>query len=170
VSVDREALATLTRAVQALESDLPFVRVQTLGDALNPQIQPWRLGASVLTAFGALALLLAAFGLYGALSYGVAHRTREIGVRVALGARGIDVVRLVVRDGLRVGAAGVVIGAGIGFTAGPWIGGLLFEVSPRDPLVFIAVSALLLMIASLAALAPSRQATRVDPVVALRSE
>jgi predicted permease len=162
--------AAITRAVQMLEPGLPFVRVQTLGDALDPQIRPWRLGAAVFTAFGVLAALLAALGLYGALSYAVIQRTREIGVRVAVGARAWDVVCLVVRDGLGVALAGVLVGAAISLAGGRWIASLLFHVSPRDPAVFAAVGASLLATALLAALVPSRRAGRVDPVVALRAE
>jgi len=167
---DRQRQAALTRAVQALEPALPFVRVQALGDALDPQIRPWRLGASVLMAFGVLAVVLAALGLYGALSYAVVQRMREMGVRVALGARTLDVVSLVVRDGLRVALAGIVVGLGICLAAGPWFADLLFDVSPRDPLVLTAVAASLLVVALLAALVPSRQAMKADPVVALRAE
>jgi predicted permease len=167
---DRGTRAAVARAIQAMEPSLPFVRVQTLGDALDPQIRPWRLGASVFTAFGALAVLLAALGLYGALSYAVVQRTREIGVRVAVGARASDVVRLVLGDGLRLALAGVLVGTTISLAGGRWIASLLFDVSPRDPSVFAAVSASLLAVALLAALVPSWRATRVDPVVALRAD
>lgn len=167
---DRGTGVAAMRAIQALEPSLPFVRVQTLGDALDPQIRPWRLGASVFTAFGALAVLLAALGLYGALSYAVMQRTREIGVRVAVGARTSDVVQLVLRDGFGLALAGILVGTTVNVAAGPWIASLLFDVSPRDPAVFVAVSASLLTAALLAALVPSRRATRVDPVVALRAD
>jgi predicted permease len=166
----RGVRAAVTRAVQTLEADLPFVRVQTLGDALDPQIRPWRLGATVFTTFGVLSVALAAMGLYGALSYVVAQRTREIGVRLAVGARARDVVRLVIRDGLGVVVAGILIGVAISLAGGQWIAGLLFDVSPRDPAVFAAVGVSLLGAALVAALVPSRRATRVDPVVALRAE
>jgi predicted permease len=166
----RESRTMVARVMQALEPGLPFVRVQSLGDALDPQTRPWRLGATVLTAFGALAVLLAALGLYGALSYAVMQRRREMAVRVALGASALDVVRLVLRDSLRIALAGVVAGTAIGLVAGRWMADLLFEVSPRDPFVFGAVGASLIVVAVLAALVPSRQATRVDPMVALRAE
>jgi predicted permease len=167
---DGNTRAAVTRALQALEPDLPFVRTQMLGDALDPQIRPWRLGVAVFTAFGVLTLLLAALGLYGALSYTVAQRTREIGVRVAVGARRWDVVRLVVGDSLRVALAGIIVGTMISLFAGRWIANLLFDVSPHDPVVFASVSASLLATALLAALVPSWRATRVDPVVALRAD
>jgi ABC-type antimicrobial peptide transport system permease subunit len=167
---DRSARIAVTHTLQGRQSDLPFVRVQMLGDALDPQIRPWRLGASVFTAFGAVAVLLAALGLYSAVSYSVIQRTREIGIRVAVGARRPDVVRLVVRDAVGVALAGIVIGATIALSAVRWIETLLFDVSPRDPVVFAVVGMTLLAVALLAAVIPSLRATRVDPVVALRAE
>jgi predicted permease len=167
---DGRMRATVTRTLQGLERDLPFVRVQTLGDALDPQIRPWRLGASVLTVFGAVAILLAALGLYGALSHAVAQRTREIGVRVAVGARRTDVVRLVVRDALGLAMAGILAGTSISLAVSRSIADLLFDVSPQDPLVLAVVCSWLLMVAVFAALVPSWRAVRVDPVLALRAE
>ena len=160
----------VTQTLQGLERDLPFVRVQTLGDALDPQIRPWRLGASVLTAFGAVAVLLAALGLYSALSYAVMQRTREIGIRIAVGARAANVIRLIVRDGIGLAVTGLVAGTGISLAAGAWIESLLFDVSPRDPIVFAAVGASLFAVALDAALVPSWRAAHVDPVVALRGD
>jgi putative ABC transport system permease protein len=168
-SDERRIAAAVTRTMQGLEPDLPFIRFQTLADALDPQVRPWQLGMSVFTVLSSIAVLLAGVGLYGALSYAVTQRTREMGVRVALGATAADVTRLVVGDGLRLALAGVVVGLAVSLAAGPWIGGLLFEVSPRDPAVFAIVTALLLAVTLLAAFVPSRQATRVDPVVALRA-
>jgi predicted permease len=167
---DRRTPALVTQTLRGVEPNLPFVRVQTLGDALDPQIRPWRLGASVFTAFGVVALVLAAFGLYSALAYAVVQRTREIGVRVAVGARARDVVRLVVADAAGLAVIGIVAGVAISLAAGRWMANLLFDVSPRDPAVFAAVGGTLLGVALLAALVPSRRAIRVDPVVALRAE
>jgi predicted permease len=167
---DRRTGVAVTRAIQAMQPNLPFVRVQTLGDALDPQIRPWRLGASVFTAFGVFAALLASLGLYGSLSYAVTQRTREIGVRLAVGARASDIVSLVIRDGLGVVLAGLLLGMTINVAAGRWIASLLFEVSPRDPAVFTAVGALILGAGLVAAVIPSRRATCVDPVEALRAQ
>jgi len=162
--------ASVTRALQALESDLPFVRTQMLGDAVDRQIRPWRLGVAIFTAFGVLALLLSALGLYAALSYAVAQRTHEIGVRVAIGARRTDIVRLVVGDSVRVALAGIIAGTAISLAAARWIESLLFDVSPYDPAVMALVSTWLLATALLAALVPSWRATRIDPVTALRAD
>jgi predicted permease len=165
----RNVKTLLTQAVQALEPNLPFVRVQTLGDALDPQIRPFRVGARVFTAFGILATVLAALGLSGAVSYSAVQRTHEIGVRMAVGARATDVFGLVVSDAVGVVLAGVFIGTTINLIAGRWISDLLFEVSPRDPAVLAGVNGLLTAMAFLATLLPSLRAARVDPVVALRN-
>jgi putative ABC transport system permease protein len=141
---DRTTGPAVARAIQAMEPDLPFLRVRMLGDALDPQIRPWRLGASIFTAFGVFAALLASVGIYGALSYAVTQRTREIGVRLAVGAQTWDIVRLVIGDGIGVVLAGLVLGVTINVAIGHWIASLLFEVSPRDPAVFTAVGVLLL--------------------------
>ena len=165
----RNMSTVVRQALQALEPNLPFIRVQTFGDALDPQIRPFRVGARVFTAFGILATVLAALGLYGAVSYSAVQRTHEIGVRMAVGARAPDIFHLVVRDAVGVVLAGVLIGTTVNLIAGRWISNLLFEVSPRDPVVLAGVSASLAAVAFLATLLPSLRATRVDPVVALRN-
>jgi ABC-type antimicrobial peptide transport system permease subunit len=162
--------AVVARALQEMEPGLPFVRVQWLGAALDPQIRPWRLGAAVFTALGALAFVIASFGLYGALAYAVAQRTREIGLRVAVGARRSDIVRLLANDGLAIALTGALIGVAISLVGGRWIADLLFNVSPRDPAALVVASGSLVSSALLAALVSSRRATRVDPTVALRAE
>ena len=161
---------TLRRVLRELDPALPYVDVQRLGDALDPQLRPWRLGASVFTAFGGLAALLAALGLYSAVAYAVTQRTREIGVRRALGATTPAVVRPVLGDGLRVGAAGVVAGIALALAGGRWVADLLFDTSPRDPAVLTAVAVTLLAVAAAASLAPARRAVRVHPTEALRAD
>jgi ABC-type antimicrobial peptide transport system permease subunit len=137
---------------------------------VRQQVRPWRLGASFFGAFGTLALLLAAVGLYGVISYMVTQRTHEMGVRVALGAQARDVARLVVREGVGVTAVGTVIGLAAALAGGRFVESLLYEVSPRDPLVLAVVAVTLLSIAVAATLVPAWRAMRVDPVVALRAE
>ena len=161
---------TLRRTLHELDPTLPFVNVRTLGEALDPQMRPWRLGAAVFTAFGALAALLAALGLFAAVAYTVTQRTREFGVRIAVGATPPRVAALVVGDGLRTTVAGVAIGVLAALVGGRWIADLLFDVSPRDPLVLGWVAGGALLAAILATLAPARRATRVQPMVALREE
>jgi ABC-type transport system, involved in lipoprotein release, permease component len=124
----------------------------------------------MFVAFGALALLLAAIGLYSVIAYNVAQRTHEMGVRIALGAQVRDVVRLVVIDGVRLGAIGLVIGTMIALASTRWVKPLLFEESPRDPAVFVLVTAVLLGVTVAASWIPARRAAKVDPQVALRTE
>ena len=107
---------------------------------MGSQTRSWQLGATMFVAFGGLALVLAAIGLYSVIAYNVAQRTHELGVRVALGAQSRDVVRLVVVEGLRLAVVGVAIGAGVALLAGRWVKPLLFNVSPKDPTVFVVVS------------------------------
>ena len=133
-------------------------------------MRSWTLGATMFTAFGVLALVLAGVGLYSVIAYNVAQRTHELGVRRALGAQARHAVRLVVVDGLRLAAIGVAIGVAIAFWAGRFVKPLLFEVSPRDPVVFAFVAALLVLVAVAASWIPALRASRVDPNVALRTE
>lgn len=124
----------------------------------------------MFTLFGVLALLVAAVGLYSVISYGVAQRTHELGVRVALGAQVRDVVGLVVGEGMRLALLAVVLGIGGSLIAARWIAPLLFATSPRDPVVYGTVAAVLVMIALAASLVPALRASRVDPNAALRSD
>src|SRR5438876_867844 len=134
------------------------------------ETRSWELGATMFLAFGALALALAAIGLYSVMAYNVAQRVQELGVRAALGAQQGDLVRLVVGDGLKLGTAGIVIGVVIALAGGQWLGPLLFEESPHDPLVFGFVALLLLGVTVAASIVPSRRAAQVDPMMALRYE
>jgi predicted permease len=147
-----------------------YVTVSTMKEIVGPEVRSWQLGATMFLAFGALALVLAAIGLYSVIAYDVAQRTRELGIRIALGARLDDVVRLVTRDGMRFALVGVVLGGVIAFLAGRWIGPLLYSVSPNDPLVYGVVAGVLLAVAAGASALPALRATRVDPSVTLRTE
>jgi ABC-type antimicrobial peptide transport system permease subunit len=147
-----------------------YITTTSMHDIVDPQVRSWRLGATMFLAFGGLALVLAAIGLYSVIGYDVAQRTHELGIRIALGARLGDVVRLVVGDGLRVALIGMAVGGVVALWAGRWIAPLLFAQSPRDPVVFAAVTAVLLAVALLASAIPALRATRVNPNVALREE
>jgi predicted permease len=168
---DPLALAAAVReSIRTFEPNLPVADISTLADQVNLSLFPSRVAAWVLGGFGALALLLAAIGLYGVVSYSVAQRTREIGVRVALGAKEKDVLRLVLGEGLFVIAVGLAIGLLLAFAATRVVAGFLYGVGPTDPLTFIGVPVLLGGVALVASYVPARRATKVDPLVALRYE
>ena len=158
------------RALQALMPGTSYVTVTPMSTIIAPQIRSWRLGAIMFAAFGALALALAAIGLYSVIAYNVTQRTHEMGVRVALGAQGADVIRLIVREGLRVVVPGVVLGAAIALAAGRWVAPLLFQVSPKNPPVIVGVVVTLLAVAVAASWIPAMRASRVDPSEALRAD
>ena len=160
----------LRRAFQALMPGVSYVTVTPMSAIVAPEIRSWRLGATMFAIFGGLALVLAAIGLYSVIAYNVAQRTHEMGVRVALGAQVRDVVSLIVREGLRVVLPGVLLGSLIALAAGRWIAPLLFQVSPKDPPVLIAVVATLTLTAIVASLVPALRAARVDPNMALRAD
>jgi len=157
----------------ALQREMPgasYVTVRPMSEIFAPTVRSWRLGATMFVAFGCLALALAAIGLYSVIAYNVSQRTQEMGVRVAFGAQVADVMRLVLRDGMQLSIAGVVIGVGVALFAGRWVAPLLFRVNPLDPAVFTIAGATLILAATLATLIPAVRAARVDPSVALRSE
>jgi ABC-type antimicrobial peptide transport system permease subunit len=166
----RRLAEPLRRELQALAPGTTFITVQPLFTTLDPLFRPWRLGAIMFTLFGALALLVAAIGLYGVIAYSVAQRLHEMGVRVALGARTGDLLRLVVGEGLRVTLIGIALGAAGAFAAGKLIASLLFGVPARDPVTFGVVALVLLLTAVLASLLPAWRASRADPNAALRAE
>jgi putative ABC transport system permease protein len=145
-------------------------RVQPMLAALEPEYRPWRLGATLFTGFGLLALLVAMVGVYSTVSYGVTQRMHEFGVRIALGARMRDVLALVIGEGVRVVLVGVVFGIALALAAGKLVAALLYDISPRDPATMLAVSLALLGTAVIAAVVPAWRASRVDPVSALRAD
>ncbi|MGH7712409.1 MAG: FtsX-like permease family protein, partial [Gemmatimonadaceae bacterium] len=148
----------------------PFVRAATLRTLVAPTQRSWEFGATMFVAFGALALGLAAIGLYSVIAYAVAQRTHELGVRMALGASVRDVMRIVLGQGMTFAAAGIAIGSVIALLAGKWVEPLLFAQKARDPLVFAVVGTVLFVAALVATLGPAWRAMRVDPTVALRSD
>jgi putative ABC transport system permease protein len=163
-----ELASTLRRELKALDG--AAVEVRSIDELVRPQLAPWRAAAILLSIFGGMGLLLASVGLYGVVAFLVARRTREIGIRMALGATRGDVLRAILRDASRL----VGIGAGVGLltAAGATrvLRSALYGVSTLDPLVYAATAALLVAIALLAAFSPARRASRVDPMVALRAE
>jgi putative ABC transport system permease protein len=165
-----EQKESVRRALQRLMPGAAFVSVVSLAEIIEPNYRPWLLGARMFAAFGLLAILLAAIGLYSVISYDAKQRTPEIGIRIALGAQPAQVVRLVMAEGGRFVLAGTVIGCAIALALSRWVQPLLFDTSARDPLVFGSVVVTLLGVAALATFIPARRATRVDPSTALRAE
>ena len=161
-------LGTVRRELQALEPTMPLLNVNTYRTILRTSLWAPRFGTSLLAVFGFLALVLASVGLYGVISYGVSQRTREIGIRMALGASEKDVRGMVVRQGLMLAVGGVVIGLLAAFGLVRFVTSLLFGISGADPLTFTVVALMLLTVALLATYIPARKASRVDPVDALR--
>ena len=166
----KQHLETVRRRLQQEMPGASYVKLTPFGEIMGQQTQSWRLGATMFVAFGVLALVLAAVGLYSVIAYNVTQRQHELGVRVALGAKGPDVIRLVVTDGLKVVGVGVTVGLVVALWAGKFVQPLLFSVSPRDPSVFVLVATTLVGVAIAASWIPARRASRVDPNVVLRSD
>jgi putative ABC transport system permease protein len=168
---DPLALAKSVRSeVLAIDKNQPVYDVKTLAQRVNDAVAVSRSLMVLFAAFALLALVLGAVGIYGIISYSVTQRTREIGIRMALGARAANVLSLIMRNGLTLVLAGIVIGIGSAIGLTRFLATLLFGIEPTDRLTFVVVSAVFFVIAMIAALIPALRATRVDPVVALRSE
>ena len=162
--------AAVRREVKAIDPDQPVAAVKTMEDWLSTAVSGPRYRTSLVALFALVALLLASTGIYGVMSYSVTQRTHEIGVRMALGARRLDVLKLVVRQGMSLVVVGVALGL-IGAVALTRVmSSLLFEITPKDPLTFTAVAVFLALVAFVACYIPARRATKVDPLVALRYE
>jgi predicted permease len=163
-------VAAVRNEIKSLDRDLPVMRVQTLEQQFALAVARPRFGATLIALFAALALILASVGIYGVISYSVTQRTHEMGVRIALGARSRDVLKLVVRQGMALTAIGVAIGLIASFALTRLIRTLLFGVSATDTATFVLIPLLLAVVALLACYIPARRAARVDPIVALRYE
>jgi len=165
-----KAAESLRRELQTRVPDAPFIDVSALEDLVSPQMRAWQLGATAFGVFGLLAVVVAALGLYSVLAYDVSRRLRELGIRIALGAGKGDIGRMVIGGAVRVAIAGAVIGFAIAIAAGPTVTPLLFQTSAHDPTAFLLAAAVLFGIALLAAVIPTRRASRVDPIVALQAD
>jgi len=163
-------LDEVRQAVWSVDSNLPLVNVRTMTDFVDDSMARTSLTLVMLAIAGAMALLLGLIGIYGAISYAVTQRTKEVGIRIALGAQNSEVRRMFLRHGLVMTALGVGIGLGIAAVFTRWMSTLLFAVSPLDPVTFGAVSVVLTTAAALASYLPSRRATRIDPIESLRAE
>jgi putative ABC transport system permease protein len=163
-------VGAVRKEVQALDPDQPIAAVKRMSDWVDSSVAEPRYRTTLLGMFAALAMILAATGIYGVMSYSVAQRTHEIGVRMALGARQLDVLKLVVRQGMLLTLVGVALGLLGAFALTRVMESLLFEVTAKDPFTFAVVAALLIAVAFVACFIPARRATKVDPLVALRYE
>ncbi len=146
------------------------VRIGRMTDGLEAQFRVWRVGSQLFTAFGVLALLITVVGVYGVVAYAVGQRTQEMGVRIALGAKLRDIVRLVLGDGLRVVSLGIVLGVAIAFMLGRLIESFLYGVTPRDSIATLTAVAVMIAVGIAASLVPAWRAGQVDPCEALRQE
>jgi predicted permease len=163
-------IANVRRNVQSLDNNLALTNFDTIGGLLDQGLWASRMGAGMLSLFGGIALILSVVGVYGVLSYSVTQQTREIGIRMAMGAQTSSVLSLVVKQGMRLAIVGLALGLAIGLFAMRSMSDLLLGVSPHDPLIFSSVVLVLAIAAVLACYFPARRAARVDPLVALRYE
>ena len=164
------AAEAVRRALQLVMPAQQYVTVQPMVELLSGQRRSWHVGATMFVAFGVLALIVAAVGLYSVIAYTVGQRMHELGVRIALGAQQSDVLQLVMGHGVRVAVVGVVGGCAIAIAVARWIEPLLFRQSPRDPAVIGAVGVAMLVVAVAASAIPAIRATRADPNAVLRSD
>ena len=165
-----ELLATVRREAQALDRTMPLMRSATVSELIGEQLWRARMGAALLAVFGLLALILASVGIYGVVAFSVSRRTSEFGIRLALGARPSDVLRLVLGQTLTLVAVGAMIGITGGLIATRTVRNLLYGMSAIDPATFIGMPLLLLLVALMASYLPARRATKIDPMTALRHE
>jgi putative ABC transport system permease protein len=156
--------------IAAIDPELPIFEVKTLGDAINESIVGLAYTADMMAGLGVIALVIALVGVYGVMSYAVAERTHEIGVRLSLGAQRRDVLWLVSRRGLLLTVAGLVVGLPLSVWLAHLLTGLIYGTSALDPATFISIPALLVFVALLACYVPARRAMQVDPIIALRHE
>jgi predicted permease len=165
-----QLVSAVRSEVRALDANLPVSNVKTVSRMIYERVSPKRLMTYIFAVFAVCALLLAAVGIYGVMSYAVSQRTQEIGIRMALGARAADVLKLVVSNGMKLTLIGVVIGLAGAFALTRLLASLLFHITATDRATFAGVATCLVLVALLACYIPARRATRVDPLAALRDE
>jgi predicted permease len=173
-SGDRNAVASaalaVRKTVQSVRPDLPAATITLLRDRAEPQMRPWRLGAMMFTLFGVVALIIAVVGLYGVVSFAAAQRSKEVAIRVALGARPGHVLSVIAGEGVAAVVAGLLFGTVAAAAMSTWVGKLLFQTSARDPTIFLGVSVILLVVAAIASVIPTRRVLNRSPAAVLRTE
>ena len=165
-----QIVAAARGQVWAVDKDIPISNIETMERLMAKSVAPRRFNMLLLDAFALVGLALAGVGLYGVMSYTVTQRTREIGMRMAMGARPGDVLRLLIGEGMKLALIGVLLGVGGALALTQLLKTLLFEVSATDPRTFVAITAVLTFVALMACWIPARRATKVDPMIALRTE
>jgi putative ABC transport system permease protein len=165
------SLATLARTqIHSVDPGIPVTNIRSMAEIFSASVAQQRFSMLLVGVFGALAVILAAIGIYGVMGYAVTQRKHEIAIRMALGAKTSQVLKLILKDGLVLASLGVAIGLAGAFALTRLMSSLLFDVKPTDAQTFVTVSALLIFVALLACFIPARRATKVDPLVALRYE
>jgi len=163
-------LRSIRAEIAALDNNLPVFGVETMSEHIASSLWEQRMAAGLISMFGLLALILAATGIYGVIAYPVAQRTREMGIRMALGAERADILWLVLGQGLGIATLGIAVGFALALGATPVMASLLYGVSAADPLTFFAISVLLTVVALAASWIPARRALSIDPSIALRHD
>src|SRR5581483_10503 len=166
----RSSIGAVRNEVQTLDPNLPIYDVKTFAEHMGLSLFPMRVGAGLAGAFGLLALVLAALGIYGVMSYSTSQRTREVGIRVALGASKSEVLRLLVKPGVILTVIGMAIGLVLAILVSTLIAGMLYGVNSTDPITFGGISVLLSAVAIIASAIPAWRAAKVDPMIALRCD
>ena len=162
--------ATIRHEVREVDRDLPVTDIVSMSDLIDTSVAQPRFRTWLLGSFAVVALVLAAAGIFGVISYSVSRRTHEIGIRVTLGASPANVMRLILTESARLVLIGFAVGIPVSFVLGRFLSNLVFRIHAADPTTFTAVAFLLFTVATLAAYVPARRATRVDPMIALRHE
>jgi putative ABC transport system permease protein len=166
----KSLVASINREVSAMDKDLPMFNTKTMDEYLASSVAAPRFNTTLLSIFAGVALVLTIVVLYGVMSYSVAQRTNEIGIRLALGAQTSDVLALIVRQGVKLIMVGLIVGLAGAYALMRVMSGLLFGVKDRDPITFAAAAIVLTVVGLLACYIPARRATRVDPIEALRCD
>jgi putative ABC transport system permease protein len=165
-----QLIAAVRQQVKAIDADQPIYGVRTMDQIRAESVAPERLNLTLLSIFAGLALVLAIVGIYGVMSYAVTQRTHEIGIRMAIGAKPLDVFRMVIGQGMMLALIGIAFGLIGAFALTRLMTSMLFGVEPTDPATFAVIAILLTVVAMIACYVPSRRATKVDPMVSLRYE